>query len=491
MNILRSLRSFFRRVARKLRRSFSKKELLIIVVFIAGVVIATSVVIVLKINSPKGVSEGDGTLDISIEEGSEEDSGTMESVETTIVETASAETKVESTAETTVLTLKEGARDGYMNRCVFLGDSRTVAMVNYGLINDDAALAQIGISHPSFKSNTFVNNAGKEYTLKTYLASHQAPVIYIALGVNGINDPSEEHYKSTFEDLIDNVMDLSPNSNIVLMSIGPVNDNGPYKKTVQNSWIVKYNDFLLNTAKDKHLFYLDISEILTGSDGQVKSEYNGGDGLHYSSSGCKAIFDYIVEHPVPGISDDGEYTVKYIKPNPNRTKVTMDEGSGIDEAKLQELMNLMMEETPTPTPTPTATATPTTDNKAEEEAARKKAEEEAEKKKAEEEARKKAEEEAAKKKAEEEAKKAEEEARKKAEEEAKKAEEEAAKKAEEEAKKAEEEAAKKAEEEAKKAEEEAAKKAEEEAAKKAEEEAKKAEEEADKNSGEEALQTEP
>ena len=346
MNILRSLRSFFRRVARKLRRSFSKKELLIIVVFIAGVVIATSVVIVLKINSPKDGSEGDGTLDISIEEGSEENSGTMESVETTIVETASAETKVESTAETTVLTLKEGARDGYMNRCVFLGDSRTVAMVNYGLINDDAALAQIGISHPSFKN-------------KTYLASHQAPVIYIALGVNGINDPSEEHYKSTFEDLIDNVMDLSPNSNIVLMSIGPVNDNGPYKKTVQNSWIVKYNDFLLNTAKDKHLFYLDISEILTGSDGQVKSEYNGGDGLHYSSSGCKAIFDYIVEHPVPGISDDGEYTVKYIKPNPNRTKVTMDEGSGIDEAKLQELMNLMMEETPTPTPTPTATATPT------------------------------------------------------------------------------------------------------------------------------------
>lgn len=359
MNILRSLRSFFRRVSRKLRRSFSKRELLIIAVFIAGVVIATSVVIVLKINSPKDVSEGDGTLDISIEEGSKEDSGTMESVETTIVETASAETKVESTAETTVLTLKEGARDGYMNRCVFLGDSRTVAMVNYGLINDDAALAQIGISHPSFKNNTFVNNAGKEYTLKTYLASHQAPVIYIALGVNGINDPSEEHYKSTFEDLIDNVMDLSPNSNIVLMSIGPVNDNGPYKKTVQNSWIVKYNDFLLNTAKDKHLFYLDISEILTGSDGQVKSEYNGGDGLHYSSSGCKAIFDYIVEHPVPGISDDGEYTVKYIKPNPNRTKVTMDEGSGIDEAKLQELMNLMMEETPTPTPTPTATATPT------------------------------------------------------------------------------------------------------------------------------------
>ena len=323
-------------------------------------ILAIISLVVYKTTSPETVADEEG-LDISIaqDEGSVEDAGEGDQEELTIVETATAETKVESTADTTVLAKKDGARKGYLNRCVFLGDSRTVAMVNYGFFNDDAALAQIGISHPSFANNTFINNAGKEYTLKSYLASHQAPVIYIALGVNGINDPSEDHYKKTFIELIDKVAELSPNSNIVLMSIGPVNDNGPYKKTVQNSWIEKYNAFLLDTAKDKHIFYLDIAEVLKGSDGQVKSEYNGGDGLHYSNSGCEAIFNYIVEHPVPGISDDGEYTVKYIKPNPNRTKVTMDDGSGIDEAKLQELMNMMMEETPTTT-APSSTTTTTT-----------------------------------------------------------------------------------------------------------------------------------
>ena len=76
-----------------------------------------------------------------------------------VVETATAGTKTESTADTTVLAKKEGAKDGYLNRCVFLGDSRTVAMVNYGFFNDDAALAQIGISHPAFASNKFINNA--------------------------------------------------------------------------------------------------------------------------------------------------------------------------------------------------------------------------------------------------------------------------------------------------------------------------------------------
>ena len=357
-----------------------------------------------------------------------------------VIEMATEGMKSESTPDTTILAKKEGAKEGYLNRCVFLGDSRTVAMVNYGFFNDDAALAQIGISHPAFASNTFINNAGKEYTLKSYLGSHQAPVIYILLGVNGINDPSEEHYRNTFISLIDKVVEMAPNSNIVLVAIGPVDDNGIYKKSVQNAWIDKYNDFLLETAKEKHIFYLDIAEILKGSDGQVKPEYNGGDGLHYSGKGCEAIFKYIVEHPVPEISDEGEYVVKYIKPDPNRIKVTMGDDSGIDEDKLKDLMDMMMG-----TPENQSDSDPGTQSsedaeelrKLEEEEEKKKAEEE-EKKKLEEEERKKLEEEE-KKKAEEEKKKAEEEEKKKAEEEKKKAEEEEKKKAEEERQKAEEE----------------------------------------------------
>lgn len=349
--LTRSFRSFFRRCSRRLIRASRRPKsrvLLILLAIATGLILTAAVIFVLKANSPDITATSSDPLDISVENIKGEDTAVSSTTEGTSGSVASPETKVESTSDTTVLSYKENAQKGYLNRCVFLGDSRTVAMVNYGFINDDAALAQIGISHPSFKSNTFINNAGKEYTLKSYLASHQVPVIYIALGVNGINDASEEHYESTFIDLIDTVMNGAPNSNIVLMSIGPVNDNGAYKKTVQNSWINKYNDFLLETARDKHIFYLNVSEVLTGPDGQVKPEYNGGDGLHYSRSGCEEILNYIVDHPVPGIPDDGEYVVHYIKPNPRNTKVTMDDGSGIDEEKLQELMNMMMEETPAP-----------------------------------------------------------------------------------------------------------------------------------------------
>ena len=441
-------------------------------IIISSAILAVTLVIILLmavIKVSKNGAWGNGGMEAQdISEEATAAGGTQDAVvdeeDIPQIETATAGMKTQSTPDTTILAKKEGAKDGYLNRCVFLGDSRTVAMVNYGFFNDDAALAQIGISHPSFASNKFINNAGKEYTLKSYLASHQAPVIYILLGVNGINDSSEDHYKNTFITLIDSVANMAPNSNIVLVAIGPVDDNGIYKNSVQNALIDKYNGFLLETAKEKQIFYLNIAEILKGSDGQVKSEYNGGDGLHYSGKGCEAIFRYIVEHPVPGISDDGKYVVKYIKPDPNKTKVTMDNSSGIDKDKAKDVIDITMG--PGEDSTSSASSSGSSDEAAskasslDEEEAKKKVEEE-EKKKAEEEEKKKAEEEA-KKKAEEEEKK-------------KKEEEEAKKKAEEEERK------KKEEEERKKAEEEEEKKKEEEEEEKKEDESEKEEDESEEN----------
>ncbi len=419
--------------------NLGKREMIII----STAIFAVTLVIILIMAFIKGSEDNSlGEVIWDTQGANEKATSDDDAQNTVVVETATAGMKSESTPDTTILAKKDDAKEGYLNRCVFLGDSRTVAMVNYGFFNDDAVLAQIGISHPSFASNKFINNAGKEYTLKSYLKSHQAPVIYILLGVNGVNDSSQEHYQNAYISLIDSVVEMAPNSNIVLVSIGPVDDNGIYKNNVQNAWIDKYNDFLLETAKEKHIYYLNIAEILKGPDGQVKSEYNGGDGLHYSGKGCEAIFRYIVEHPVPQISDDGEYVVKYIKPDPKKIKVTMDKESGIDEDKLQGLMDMMTGNTENQTSSDSGTQ----NSKETEEELLKKQEEE-EKKKLEEEEKKKAEEEEKKKAEEEEKKKAEEEEKKKLEEEEKK------KLEEEEKKKAEEEEEKKAEEEEKKEEE--------------------------------------
>ena len=225
----------------------------------------------------------------------------------------------------TILAYNEATREGYMNNCIFLGDSRTVAMVSYGFISDANALAKIGISHWQVLSTTFTQNSGNKYTLSDYLRARSEQVIYVCFGVNGLNGMPEEKYESTYTELVDRIIELAGDRHIVLMSIWPVDDNGRYSGSVKNEWIDKYNDFLYRMAVEKGLYYLDVASILKDGNGSIKREYDSGDGLHYKASAYNDILDYIIHHPVPGVSDEGDFVVHYVKPRGEYKEIMTEE----------------------------------------------------------------------------------------------------------------------------------------------------------------------
>ncbi|MBR5376431.1 MAG: SGNH/GDSL hydrolase family protein [Lachnospiraceae bacterium] len=203
---------------------------------------------------------------------------------------------------------------GYLNNCVFLGDSRTVGMVNYKVVSDEDALAKVGLNHTEAARTTFTQNSGKSYTIKQFLQAKKSDVVYVCYGVNGMDSIPEEKYEETYTELVDDIIEWAPKSTVVLMAIWPVDDNGVYRGKVKNEWVDKYNDFLMKLAEEKHIKYLDIDTVLKNDKGSIKPEYDGGDGLHYSASAYGIILDYIVTHPVPGVSCEGEYKVHYVKP---------------------------------------------------------------------------------------------------------------------------------------------------------------------------------
>ena len=253
----------------------------------------------------------------------------------------------------TVLGLNSATKPGYMNNCYFLGDSRLVAMVSYGFVSDSNVLAKIGVSHTAVENTTFMQNSGKQYSVKQYLTEKKPPVVYVCYGVNGMNGISEEKYEKSYKTLVEHIMEWTPDSKIVLMSIWPVDDNGPYKGSVKNEWIEKYNNFLLALAEYEGLYYLDVASVLKGSDGQIKPEFDGGDGLHYKASAYNTIIDYIYHHPVKGISDEGEFKVKYVKPSGEFKKMMKG-----DEKLPDNVVPVDPEPTPTPSPEVTPTVTP-------------------------------------------------------------------------------------------------------------------------------------
>lgn len=315
----------------------------VIIVSVVAVAALVAVILIITKKPEFIVSSGN----ISVENGIEDEIPTIRVYNMFITPE-----EVEKDEHRVILPKAETYGEGYLNNCVFLGDSRTVAMVSYACINDDDALAQIGISHMAFSKNNFTNNAGKQYTLNSYLASHQRSVIYISLGVNGMNGISEEDYEKSYTSLVDSVISQAPNSDVVLMSIWPVDDNGPYQKSVQNSWISKYNDFLYNLACEKQIHFLNINEILTSEGGQIKSEYDAGDGLHYNKKAYDAIMEYIISHPVPGVPCDGSYEVKYIKPKVTNSNSSEDAALPMDDDALMKYYEMMLNGAGADAPTP-------------------------------------------------------------------------------------------------------------------------------------------
>ena len=154
-------------------------------------------------------------------------------------------------------------------------------------------------------------------------------------------------------------MDLAPESEIVLMAIWPVDDNGPYKGNVKNEWIDKYNEFLKTLAEYEGIFYLDVDSVLKGTDGQIKGEYDAGDGLHYRACAYTTILEYVIHHPVKGVSDDGEFIVKYVKPTGDFKKMmkettTLPANVQVVEPEELNQEQQQQEELITPSPTPEA-----------------------------------------------------------------------------------------------------------------------------------------
>ena len=369
-----------RKIIKKIVRFWFKHELAIALGLVLVFISTAIIVLYICFSGPKTTEEENTETDTTYA-GIFETDDTGQIVKNTrktrVVTTTSGEKEEE--VYQTVLEYNADTKPGYMNNCIFLGDSRTVAMVSYGFVSDENVLAKVGISHTSVLSSTFMQNSGKQYTVESYLKSHKAPVIYINYGVNGMNGISEEKYEKTYKDVVEKIMELAPESEIVLMAIWPVDDNGSYRGSVKNEWIDKYNAFLKTLAEYEGIFYLDVDSTLKGSDGQIKPEYDAGDGLHYRASAYTAILEYIIHHPVKGISDDGEFVVKYVKPTGDFKKMMKEttalpanvqvvEPESVQTVEEQDAEFITPSPTvkaeqdsskPTPTPLPTPTLIPT------------------------------------------------------------------------------------------------------------------------------------
>lgn len=195
---------------------------------------------------------------------------------------------------TTAAPISESLEE-YIAGTIFIGDSRTNGMVQYGYVPRNNAYAIDGANHIAARTERFLilSANGRKLTIPEAIGVVKPKRIIVSFGVNGVSFLDEERFISGYEQLLDDLIAQSPDSVIAVQSILPVSASRETgTDAMSNSKIDRYNLLLREMAERRGIRYLDTAPLLKNAYGKLDGLYDSGDGLHFNEQAYQVLFDY-------------------------------------------------------------------------------------------------------------------------------------------------------------------------------------------------------
>ncbi len=194
----------------------------------------------------------------------------------------------------------------YLNDIVFLGDKsieslKDPSLLKYAESRDrvllgedgdlplDTKLASASVILPSDQSILSISEA-----MKRLLPEH----LIITVGLsNGAQYCSRETFILYYTALIDCIKEASPNTKIILQSILPVSSSFESDTlNIAKDKIETANGWIMTIANESNVAFLNTFEALSNSNGDLKQEFDSGDGFTLNQEGLSAMLYYIRTH---------------------------------------------------------------------------------------------------------------------------------------------------------------------------------------------------
>lgn len=205
---------------------------------------------------------------------------------------------VSDSKDENVLDETEDAGEEYIDETLFLGDSNTVRMMNYGITSLKNTLAVVGMGIQSVKTLKCIQFEGysSPITMVEAVKLLKPRRIIITFGTNNANGMSVDDFIKKYEEALDAVKQAEPSADILINSIPPIAQKNSYPSLSQNS-IDKFNNALIKMAAERGYKYIDSASVMKdAATGYAKEGYTVNDGIHISESGFAAMFTYIRTH---------------------------------------------------------------------------------------------------------------------------------------------------------------------------------------------------
>lgn len=181
----------------------------------------------------------------------------------------------------------------YINNTVFIGDSRTNGLKSFHLVSPRNVYAIDGASHQSARTERFINfGTGSSLTIAQAVSIVRPERMIVSFGINGVAFMGEQVFFEQYDAFIDELKAASPQSLIIIQSILPVSHSRQVQDPrMSNNIIDWYNSKLRELAGQKGCRFWDTSGLLKNPLNCLSSEYDSGDGLHFSARAYEVLLE--------------------------------------------------------------------------------------------------------------------------------------------------------------------------------------------------------
>ena len=185
----------------------------------------------------------------------------------------------------------------YFDDALFIGDSRTVGISEYGDLNNAIFFANTGMSvYNVFEKNVSVPQVGK-LKLEQLLTYKKFGKIYIMLGINELGYNQEKTLKK-YKDLLKFVQEKQSNAIIYIeANLHVAAERSNKDKTINNININKINNEISQLADNEKIFFIDVNEKFDDENGNLSSNYTQ-DNVHIYAKYYKEWSDWLSQNAV-------------------------------------------------------------------------------------------------------------------------------------------------------------------------------------------------
>lgn len=230
--------------------------------------------------APPSVSETVPESDDSTQKGEQTENTEQENVsepaaegETPAEETGNPEAAPEAPTEAAAQDFSFVSGDAsYFDDALFIGDSRTVGIKEYGTFSNADFFCDIGMSSGSIDSEYIDGRSFGEL-----IEAKQYGKVYVMLGINEVGNDFQTTL-TQYRAVIERLKAHQTNAIIVIQAnlhVAPSAETG----VINNERINTLNTLVAGLADNKKVFYLDINELYDDANGYLTEEYSS-DGVH-------------------------------------------------------------------------------------------------------------------------------------------------------------------------------------------------------------------